>query len=343
MQNCCLKPPLPRRIKMGYTASMKIRDGWLIRKRVQYPKARLSAAVLAAVILALSGGCNRSRPIPPEAPALPGFPWQALAFLKTGENPLWFELGEDGPRLIPSPSDASLVPYVPWPLSRHIAGVLAWEDRLVLAVNRDGFLVVDPASEGEGVLYRSADPEWDPYSIASFFIYETNPAVLLYRDNFFSEPEAPPLTRPVMILGKDSPFPVAAGVLAPDILPAGEGWEINALNRGPDGFWYYRLKGTGKKEPETVYLRAGDLSLPGERISAAGFRNSFLPENAEKAPPFADAFLDLPPLPEGFAYTGAGLAGDILIASWEEQEDSAVGAAGFMAVQVSNHTPEFER
>jgi hypothetical protein len=41
----------------------------------------------------------------------------------------------------------------------------------------------------------------------------------------------------------------------------------------------------------------------------------------------------LPSLPEGFVYTGAGMDGDTLFASWEEQRDYNIGAAGFMAVR----------
>jgi hypothetical protein len=39
-----------------------------------------------------------------------------------------------------------------------------------------------------------------------------------------------------------------------------------------------------------------------------------------------------PPLPEGFVYTGMGRAGPALVALWEEQQDSSVGAAGFMVM-----------
>ena len=50
--------------------------------------------------------------------------------------------------------------------------------------------------------------------------------------------------------------------------------------------------------------------------------------------------ITLPPLPEGFVYTGVGLvnsggdaAGETLFAAWEEQEDFSTGAAGFMVLQ----------
>jgi hypothetical protein len=49
---------------------------------------------------------------------------------------------------------------------------------------------------------------------------------------------------------------------------------------------------------------------------------------------------DLPALPEGFIYTGIGLTGEVLIASWEEQQDSAVGSAGFMALNAASVLPE---
>jgi hypothetical protein len=46
----------------------------------------------------------------------------------------------------------------------------------------------------------------------------------------------------------------------------------------------------------------------------------------------------LPALPQGFVYTGVGPAGgSALIASWEEQQDLGIGAAGFMLIK----TPEF--
>jgi hypothetical protein len=40
----------------------------------------------------------------------------------------------------------------------------------------------------------------------------------------------------------------------------------------------------------------------------------------------------LPPLPEDFVYTGIGLSGDTVFASWEEQDGYSIGAAGFMAL-----------
>jgi hypothetical protein len=42
----------------------------------------------------------------------------------------------------------------------------------------------------------------------------------------------------------------------------------------------------------------------------------------------------LPPLPEGFVYTGIGLCGDTIFASWEEQDEYSIGAAGFMVIKL---------
>ena len=41
----------------------------------------------------------------------------------------------------------------------------------------------------------------------------------------------------------------------------------------------------------------------------------------------------LPALPEGFYYTGIGMCGDTIFASWEEQDEYSIGAAGFMVIQ----------
>jgi len=43
----------------------------------------------------------------------------------------------------------------------------------------------------------------------------------------------------------------------------------------------------------------------------------------------------LPPLPEGFVYTGIGLCGDTICASWEEQDEYSIGAAGFMVIRLN--------
>ena len=45
--------------------------------------------------------------------------------------------------------------------------------------------------------------------------------------------------------------------------------------------------------------------------------------------------VSLPPLPEGFVYTGIGVCTDTVFASWEEQEGYSIGAAGFMAIRLS--------
>jgi hypothetical protein len=41
----------------------------------------------------------------------------------------------------------------------------------------------------------------------------------------------------------------------------------------------------------------------------------------------------LPSLPENFAYTHIARLGDLIIASWEEQQDYNIGAAGFMVIR----------
>lgn len=51
-------------------------------------------------------------------------------------------------------------------------------------------------------------------------------------------------------------------------------------------------------------------------------------------PQYARSF-SLPALPEGFVYTGIGVVEDTVFASWEEQAGFSIGAAGFMAIRLS--------
>jgi len=218
--------------------------------------------------------------------------WSALALLQTGENPLWFELGEKGPVLIESPSGAALAPYAPWPHARFIAGMQFWNGFLVMAVNRDGFIVIGRGGNSkEAVLYRVAGAQlWDPYTTESFFIWEERPAVLLYRNDFFIDPVAPPLERQVYVLDLNAHFPVGVSVPALESFPkdspesVAPEWEAEVLRRGPDGFWYYRMKEKGKANAAMAYFRSADLAEEGERISVGEWRNSSRPENPEYIP-----------------------------------------------------------
>jgi len=219
------------------------------------------------------------------------FPWPALARLRAGENPIWFEFGEDGLCLIESAAAASLAPYVPWPHARYVTAMAMWNGFLVMAVNRDGFLVFGPAggtapSEAtELLLCRSASGGlWDPYTTESFFIWEGKPAVLLYRNDFFGELTAPPPDPRVYALDLSSPVPVGAYVPALEIFPSDGRWETELLRRGPDGLWYYRMKEKGQNRPAIAYFRSKDLNIGGERISFGEWVKSGRGEAPENIP-----------------------------------------------------------
>ena len=362
-------------------------------------------AVLALLLVAACSG-RRETPAPApggndEAPVYTGPAWQALALLKSGENPLWFELTPEGPRLVTSPAEAALAPFNPWPHARYITGILPWKEFIVMAVNRDGFLAL--AAETAGIyLYRAADSSWDTYTTESFFIFENKPAVLLYRNDFFSELKAEVLKGQVYVLDESSAFPVTASI--PFLEKFAPPWEAEIVRMGPDGFWYFRMKEKGKARNETAYFRVPDLAGEGEKVSISAWRNSDNPEILpvssplgailgraqgraltvspdfegerlfaapgsiaqavdgemaamsgycrEKPEPLALAVFSggqgffsrgaeravgqfsLPVLPEGFAYTHIALLGNVLAASWEEQQGAAIGAAGFMVMNL---------
>jgi len=397
--------------------------------------------ILIFIVLLLATACTGKR-LPPAAPPIEDSRlydyadsfWPALALLETGENPLWFELGSGGPLHIESPESASLAPYVPWPHARFVVGILPWDGFLVMAINREGFLVLGPAAEppaktsnsanmAKVVLYQaSADGFWDAYTAESFFIWKDNPAILLYRNDFFTEPFAPSPQPQVFTLDKSSTAPMGARIPALELFPPGESWETELLRRGPDGLWYFRMKEKGMVQNETAYFCARDLEETSERISIDTWRNSGSPEKLENIPPVMSGILDsavkfglagtgqelilrlistgfdgtrlmgssaataaindenpaffyaycrdkpeplalavlpdgqgfyfrepgrgrssvpivrsiaLPALPEEFVYTGVALLGDVVLASWEEQQEAGIGAAGFMVMKVS--------
>jgi hypothetical protein len=358
----------------------------------------------------LAGGCTPSE-AGREAPIQSGIPpsaWETLAVLETGGYPLWFELTETGPGLINSPGEASLSPYLPWPQARYAVGLLDWDGRIVLVINREGFLIVEAEKDGRAYLRRAAAPGlWDPYTAGKPFIWDRKPGVLLYRNDFFSEAPGPSPDHRVFFLEEGRSEPYSAETAALEIFSTALDLDVDSLVPGPDGFWYYRATPAPDKryagKTPSEYYRSSDLSLPGEKVSLGLWRNSFLPEPLNSAPPVLAAFLDkalkapfvsgataasvissgfpgarvfsgsgesssvlsgyyrpgppslallvardgraqaalngedpfpfsLPSLPEDFFYTGIGLAGEILVATWEEQQDSAVGSAGFMAL-----------
>jgi hypothetical protein len=79
--------------------------------------------------------------------------------------------------------------------------------------------------------------------------------------------------------------------------------------------------------PLSGYYREGPPSLA---LVVSRDGRALAASDGEDPRPFS-----LPPLAEGFFYTGIALTGEVLVVSWEEQQDSAVGSAGFMALRLT--------
>jgi len=329
--------------------------------------------------------------------------------LPAAAGPRWFEFGPDGPLPIPAPDDASLVPFAPWPLARRSAGLVVSADAIAVGVNRDGFLAVHPAPDGTLGVYRIADQEYaSRYSIATVFTLGGKPGLLLYRDRFFVDPEAPAPDPRVLVLARNSPLPVPADPAAFADLPAAAGWDVDALQLGADERWYFRASRSDSAESgDRSYFVAADPERRAAASSAAEFLDAGEPRRvkgservlrgallaAEKAigdgaavvsvvspeyaglrsyrlgsgdgermqrlwawsdarralvlladgtgihagtaPGAGEAALTpirFPALHEGFYYTGLAVAGNVYLATWEEQDGWAVGAAGFVVL-----------
>jgi hypothetical protein len=222
-----------------------------------------------------------------------------LALLQSGENPLWFELGEDGPALIPSPEEAFLCPFIPWPLAIRAAGILSRQGRLVLGINREGFLVFAPGNAGIALYRIDTGSYWQDYSVESLFIYNDTPAAMLYRNDYFIDNGLPPPAIRVWGLRSDTGLGELEIPAFAD-LPPEDGWDLEDLLEGSDGRWYYRAVRKGGARGGIGYFRTPDLSRAGELSSPGAMQNASQPRTLDQAPA---------PLRQVLEAGGAGIAG----------------------------------
>jgi len=273
--------------------------------------------------------CTRSKPVE-ESNTIVWYGAYPMAILQPGRYPLWFQLTEEGPVQIETIEDAAFsVELVPWPLAPHIRFLHETDNGVVMVVNRDGFLRLGPVSGNQQdiAIYRFSGGEyWRRYTTGGFIYYEGNPTALLYLDERFLSSDAPlPKQRTWSInMNSNIPFPVDIPFFA--LFPSEDGWDIDTLRLAGDGLIYYRAaKRTGSSAIVRMY-RTADFEQAGKEISVDVFFGS-----APKETVFSHT--SLPPLPEGFVYTGIGKVSGSLFASWEEQADFSIGAAGFVVVK----------
>jgi hypothetical protein len=250
----------------------------------------------------------------PQQPAKPSSATQTpsatrpLAVLQAGKYPLWFQFTDDGPVLIETIEDACFsAAFIPWPLARHIRFILARGDDLLMAVNRDGFICLSLWAVNGGIgLYRFSGGEyWQRYTTGAFFLSgeDRKPLALLYRDDRFVDSDQPvPQTR-LWTFDLHAAAPYTMAMPALDAFSPEEGWNIDALRRGPDAYWYFRASRKTEARPELLMFRAGDFTMSGEKVSLGAFQNSALPEPVSAAPDALGKMLGLV-----FAESGCGAA-----------------------------------
>jgi hypothetical protein len=295
---------------------------------------------------------------------------------------------------------------VPWPLAPHVRFMLAQGNDLLMAVNHEGIIRFAPQDAGRMGLYRYPGGEfWRQYTVGAFVLIDTQPAVLLYRDDRFLDSGAPLPSPRLWTFDQYSNALKTLALPALDIFAPEDGWDIDALRRGSDEQWYFRAVKKSATQPELRMFRSGDLGQEGTQVSLGAFQNTALPQPLSAAPeplremitavlgesgsgvaaivspefqtirsfatdkekeiifgfysgkpdsqpggaslvavqasgkgwyiksaPSVSRFF-LPALPEGFYYTGIGMVGDTIIASWEEQDEYSIGAAGIMVVR----------
>ncbi|MDR1428783.1 MAG: hypothetical protein LBI85_00710 [Spirochaetaceae bacterium] len=259
------------------------------------------SCALVLLVLAAAVSCGKQEaPAPGDAPGR----WdtdEPDLILVPASNPLWFEFGDTGALHIDGPLAASVPPYVPWPLSRHGAGLLSGEGELVLAVNRLGFFVFRPRPGQALALYALTDRDyWSGFSIAALFPFKERAAALLYRDDFFSAAPGGPLPDPrVLSLNREYPALEIPEIPAFASFPPQDGWDLEELELGSDHVWYFRAVQKNTEQGERNYYAVPDLSAAPGPSSLGAFRNAGLPLGLDTAPePLAGALAGLAALSE---------------------------------------------
>ena len=284
---------------------------------------------IGLIIIFLLPSCSRSKP-ESDSNTIMWYGAYPMAILQPGKNPLWFQLTDDGPVHIEAIEDAAFSSaLVPWPLTIHIRFLHETDNGVVMVVNRDGFLKLAPVSGSaqDIAIYRFSGGEyWRQYTAGGFIYYQGNPTALLYLDERFLSSDAPlPKQRTWSFnMNSNVPFPVDIPFFA--LFPSEEGWDIDTLRLAGDGLIYYRAAKRESSSPLVRMFRTADFEQAGNEISVDVFFGSAPKETVFSHP-------SLPPLPEGFVYTGIGKVNGSLFASWEEQEDFSIGAAGFVVVK----------
>ena len=291
---------------------------------------RHSSLILFLLFVILS--CSPSEETQVSAPAL--INWSGaypMAVLKTGSNPLWFQLTEDGPVHIETIEDAAFTaPLTPWPYALHINFMEETSDGIVMTVNRDGFLKLAANSQvtaGLGLYRFPGGDFWKQYTVGGFVFYQGFYTAVLYLDNrFLQTNEKTPKPR-AWAFNMNSNEIFSLEIPALQVFPEDEMWDIDTLRTGSDKMIYFRAAKRKTANPEIKTLRTNNLSSKeAEEITTEVFFNS-APRKASISHP------SLPVLPEGFVYTSLGYTGGSLFASWEEQEDFSIGAAGFVVMK----------
>ena len=212
-----------------------------------------------------------------------------LFIIKTIDpQPFYFELGSQAPVLIPSPSEASLEPFIPWTHSRHISGFLPIrggggdkEETLYAVVNRGGILELRNQGRENALYYHRGGEVWENFQIAAFFRYDTRPTALLTNERFFSVEEHAAPHSPLWALWDGSIKPITIPAIKPE---DADPWTANSLFLGKDGFWYIRKN---LSRQETDYFRTPVLSETGQKTSSEQYQEAASPldVNSPSVPP----------------------------------------------------------
>ena len=207
-----------------------------------------------------------------------------LAILRAGEFPLWFLLDENGASHLTDIGGAvNAAALVPWPYARHVPALLAEAGGLSMAVNRYGFIRLAAEERGLALHAIPAERFAPAYTVGAFLRPGPgeSPMALLYRDDWFAEPELPPPSPRFWSFDPEAGLPLPRDFPAFAAFPAAEGWNVEGLFPKEDA-WYFRVsRGSGRQGP--LLLRSESPAREGRQVSPGEFRDARMPESPEAA------------------------------------------------------------
>jgi hypothetical protein len=172
--------------------------------------------------------------------------WKNPDFLvMPAEQPLWFQFSRGGGlKQIAFPVYSPNEDFAPWPSVPHLTGMIRCGEILAAAVNREGFYAIFPWDYEDKPLIAvkriTADSGEFTEAVSSApFIFENNPVILLYNEDYFSGVTHPTPKKRLWSLVSGAEAAQNSTIPVFSAFPPEDGWEIKNFFVNNNALWYF--------------------------------------------------------------------------------------------------------